>query len=722
MATGRRRWWIAVGGATAAVAIAMCAVVALGAPSGLTAASPTKVPVLSWSDDGVDGAADSYSVQRASGPCSPGTPMFSDLGPATTPFTDTPPPPDGTYCYQVVGHYPTPADVPAVTPKQVVVDNSGPNLPVFTPQTPPAGSSIHGIVTVGASSTDALSPMGHVTLSVTPGGILTTAAGGTASFAWNTTTVADGVYTLHADAADSLGNPSPTASLTVTVDNTAPAAFTVFAPSPVAGSPTLSWTTVAGLTYTVTRDGVAVGVVSSPWTDSGATPGMHTYVVTATDGAQNATHAPPVSVQVIAASATSPRNLSAASPTNAVPHLTWQKPTTFAVTSWQVSRDGGIVATINDPNVMTFDDAAVGGQGPHTYSVTAFSGGTPGDPSAPITVLYDTAAPTLAAPTGASDPTGAISISWADATDPSPGSGVSTYILRRGSPTSPPADPTAGTPICMIALPAATGCLDAATQSGTTYSYALFAIDGAGNVSRQSVNVKSLDTVAPDQVTGFHASVGPTNAHLFWTSPARTGNDSDLAGFRVIRLAAGQTQPTNPRDGTEVCPGLGFRDADCFVQNLTRGKKVTFAVYAIDEVPNFSPPTLLTVTPKGDSAPPHPPTKVRVKRVGARITMTWATPRDRDLSHFVLALNASGPLKGPNAGKRVFKGRKLSASFTLKAGQITYANLFAIDLSDNHSPRVYRLIIMPDTIAVPKSKHKVAAKKSATPPKKTAKP
>ncbi len=70
-----------------------------------------------------------------------------------------------------------------------------------------------------------------------------------------------------------------------------------------------------------------------------------------------------------------------------------------------------------------------------------------------------------------------------------------------------------------------------------------------------------LSTPSPDPVTGFRAAVGPTNAHLEWDVPARQGKDADLAGYRIIKLAAGVKQPTNPRDGTEVCPGLGFRDA-----------------------------------------------------------------------------------------------------------------------------------------------------------------
>ena len=175
--------------------------------------------------------------------------------------------------------------------------------------------------------------------------------------------------------------------------------------------------------------------------------------------------------------------------------------------------------------------------------------------------------------------------------------------------------------------------------------------------------------------------------------------------------------PTNPRDGTEVCPGLGFRANDCFVQNLSTGKKVTFAIFAEDEVPNYSAPTLLALTPNSsDHTRPGLPTKVRLKRVGATITMTWVSPRDRDLSKFRVTLYNNGPAARPAIGKAIVTGRVLRASFKLKARQIVYVNLFAIDLSGNFS-RVTRLIVMPDRLVAPK---KLAKKKP--PPANTKKP
>ncbi len=639
MATRRRRW-IVTSAATVAVAIGVWVAVALAAPTP-SAPSPTDAaPVISWSDDDPGGApAGGYDVERASGGCG-GSPSFDKAFTAVpSPFTDSPRPPDGPYCYRVIGH-------------------------------------------------------GY------PGDLV--------------------------------------ADVSVVVDTTAPGPFTASAPATVAGGPQIFWTDAADpnlAQYQILRDGpgghAEFDGVSDGWTDPTVSlaPGMYRYTVQAVDllghttSATNATTRTlvPLTVVVTKSSDSAPQSVAAASPTHATPHITWQRPITFAVTGWQIYRDNALVATL-DASALSFDDVGVPAQGLHSYVIRATNGSMSGDASAPVSVVYDTMAPSLSTPTGTANPDGSVSIAWEPASDPSPGAGLSTYIVRRGSPTAPPASATAGTDVCTVTT-AATGCIDPHTESGASYGYSIFAIDGAGNQSRQTLTVRALDTVAPDPVAGFNGTVGPTSVHLTWDAPALQGNDADLAGYRIIRLGAGIKQPANPRDGTEVCPGLGFRDNDCFVQNLTTGQPVTFAIYAEDEVPNLSAPTLVTVTPNSsDHKKPGLPTNVRIKRAGAKITMSWVSPKDRDLSKFRVTLYDNGPAQRPSRGKAIVTGRVLHASFALRAGQVVYANVFAIDLSGNFS-RVTRLIVMPDRLVQPRSKHKLVKKKakSRTPPPKKAK-
>ena len=81
-------------------------------------------------------------------------------------------------------------------------------------------------------------------------------------------------YTVRANAVDNAGN-SATATVTVTVDNTAPAApVSPSAQTPVAGSPTLSWANASGETYHVARTsstGPGPKAFSAPVTPTGRT-------------------------------------------------------------------------------------------------------------------------------------------------------------------------------------------------------------------------------------------------------------------------------------------------------------------------------------------------------------------------------------------------------------------------------------------------------------------
>ena len=710
MATRHRRRWIVTSGATAAVAIGIWAAVALATP---TPSAPTPTngnPTISWGDDDAGGAPPGgYDVARASSGCA-GSPSFGTPVAATSPFVDSRPP-DGTYCYRVTGHGYADGDHSSTT--QVVVDATPPNVTIAQP----SGTVVSGNVAIVISTSEA----GATSISTSP-----TTVPAITPTGWDTSGAADGTYTIAATVIDAAGNAG-TGSRLVTVDNHPPGPFTASGPGTVAGGPSIFWTPAADATavsYRVLRNGPGGSVqfdnVTSGWTDptNPLALGTYVYTVQAVDVPGHVTSAPPVTVVVVPASASAPQNLSAVSPTNTTPHLTWQRPVTFAVTGWQIFRDNTLLTTLDNPTAQSFDDTGVPSQGLHSYVVRATSGGVVGDASAPVSVVYDTAAPALEAPTATPNPDGSVSLSWAPAVDPSPGAGVSGYVVRRGSSTTPPGSTSAGTDICTVTT-TATGCVDSSAQSGSIYGYSLFALDGAGNLTRQTATARAVDTVAPDPVTGFRASVGPTNAHFFWNAPARQGRNADLAGYRLIRLAAGAKAPTNPRDGTQVCPGLGFRDTDCYVQNLTTGKKATFAIYSMDEVPNYSAPTLLTFTPNAnDKTKPGVPKKVRFSRSGFRITMRWISPKDPDLSHFVLSLRKNGPIRKPRGGQIVFKGRKLQASFTLKAGAITYANLFAVDLSGNMS-RVVRLIVMPDKIAVKAKKTgKKPAPGTTTPPKK----
>jgi hypothetical protein len=730
MATGRRRRrWFTIGGAAAAVGIFLAGAVALAAPT-LSAPAASHLPVnLSWSDSD-SGNLTGYTLTRTPGTCAApsgsAVPLALPIATQNT-FADSTATPDGHYCYSVAGTYsdnPTPAPSSA----DVWVDTADPTAPTISFSPAPSGSALKGTVTVTATSSDP-GGSGVVSTTVSLDGAAPFATGtGAAPAIGSWPTSGNGSHTLTAVATDAAGNPSSTI-LTVNVLNTPPSGPAVSALQPVVtGSPTLMWPTASGITYTVARTSSTgpgphafTDPVTPNWTDPDTLmPGTYTYVVTATDNAGNSTPSAPVSVVVIAPSVTAPRSISANSPTNSVPHLTWQPPVTFAVTSWDIYRDGTFLTTLSDPSVGSFDDTGLTTQGSHIYTVQAMSGSTPGDMSSPVSVIYDTTPPTLDSAAATATTNGSIALSWPPASDPSPGSGVASYVVRRSAGALAPGSASSGTAVCTL-TPPATGCLDSSVKNNTFYSYGVFAIDGAGNVAERQASAKASDTQGPDPVTGLRVlSFDRNYARLSWTVPPLTGNNADLAGYRVLELRPGAKAPLNPNDGTVVCPDVDPTYPICDALHLKAGKKVWFAVYAYDEVPNYSfPPAIMSMTPHAiDHTPPHKPTKVKLVRTGARWKLTWVSPRDADLSHFRVTLYPKGPALKPSIGKAIVTGRVLKTSFTLKPGQIVYVNLFALDVSGNFS-RVTRLIVMPNHLFSARSKHKV--KKTAgkkTPPKK----
>ena len=350
----------------------------------------------------------------------------------------------------------------------------------------------------------------------------------------------------------------------------------------------------------------------------------------------------------------------------------------------------------------------------------ALSSGVPGDMSSSVSVTYDAVAPVLGPASATANPNGSVSVIWPAATDPSPGAGIASYVVRRATGATGPSDAASGTAVC-TQLPPATGCVDASAKDGTLYGYSVFAIDAAGNVARRTASAKASDTQPPDAVAGLKVlTFDRTYARLSWNVPALSGADADISGYRVLKLRPGAKAPLNPQDGTIVCRNGDPQNHICDALDLTAGKRVMFAVYAYDDVLNYSAPAMISIVPHSvDRVPPHRPTKVTLTRSGLAYTLRWVSPRDLDLSRFRVTLLPKKPAPRPAVGKAVVTGRVLHANFTLSAGQKVYVNLFALDVSGNFS-RVTRYVVAPAIAS--RSKHRVTQRAGeATTPKRTTK-
>jgi hypothetical protein len=195
--------------------------------------------------------------------------------------------------------------------------------------------------------------------------------------------------------------------------------------STVPGTVNLTWgaandNLATSLTYRVYRDGGPnpVGTVvggtagTISFTDTGMTPDtIHTWTVTASDGANTGPSSPASDPVTVAADTTPPSAPGQPSGTSTVPgtaRLTWAAATDNAANSltYSVYRDG-------DPNpvgtvvggvtgTISFDDTGLAPASVHTWTVTAFDGANTGPSSPasnPVTIADVPTGPTIVAQT-----------------------------------------------------------------------------------------------------------------------------------------------------------------------------------------------------------------------------------------------------------------------------------------------------------------------------------
>lgn len=537
--------------------------------------------------------------------------------------------------------------------------------------------------------------------------------------------LAEGTYTVSARAHNTAGVTSaPSASVTFSVDTTKPPPPVLTGGSLVLKDPALSWTPVVDsgggpVTYIVRRDGTVIAAAppcapSCGVTDTGAPDGTHSYTVSARDAAGNES-APSNAVTVVVDSKnqTAPTIIAAPSPTNTKPSLSWSLPAdaSFTATGWQILRDTVQIALLSSASDRTFVDVNAS-EGEHSYSVRA----TNGSLGAPVKVLYDATPPMLAPLVAQAADTGLVALSWGAAIDA--GSGVAGYVLRRSAGTAPVPNATAGDAICSVKPPITT-CQDTSAPSGGPSTYTLFALDAAGNVASQSATVSIVDQLAPDP-PAVTITTDTGTVRISWKQAPATARNGDIAGIRVLQLATGQKTPRNVSDGHVVCP-TSPDASTCVITGLKNSVPVTFAIYAYDEVPNFSTPVLKTVTPKNnDHIRPGFVKNVRFGIRGPLITLNWLPPTSRDLQEMRVRWRNDRPVRSITDGFLLQRGLRRALLFKGKPGEMNYFAIYSVDVHGNPSLPV-RLRIRTPGVATTKGhrprKQGTAIAKTKTPAK-----
>ncbi len=231
----------------------------------------------------------------------------------------TPTLPDGTHTFTVTATDAAGNVSLSLTPPAITVDTTPPAAPLIVTLTTDSGASptdgvtndttlkLDGTLTAGAGGTTAVDIYDGMTL-------LGPAVISGSAWTYTTAALAPGNHSLTARATDAAGNTADSAAKAVTVDTTAPAtpAFTAYSDDTGAtgdgltsdATLTLTGTAEAGALIVVKEGGVTVGMVTATggaWavTTAALPDGSHTFAVTATDLAGNASAALPLTPIII---------------------------------------------------------------------------------------------------------------------------------------------------------------------------------------------------------------------------------------------------------------------------------------------------------------------------------------------------------------------------------------------------------------------------------------
>jgi chitodextrinase len=409
--------------------------------------------------------------------------------------------PNGSYSLTAKA-YDAEGNVGTSTAKPVTINNTETSAPTVSVTSPSDGATVSGTVTIAA---DAADNVGVTKVDFSHG---TTAIGSSTAApyttSWDTTSVADGQYTLTATAFDAAGNSSAS-NVTVTVDNPNPEPDTEAPTAPTNLTATavafnrvdLAWDAAtdnsgAIAKYQVLRGGELLAeTTGTSFSDTTVTEStIYVYSVKAVDASGNVSPASDsASITTPAAPDTTPpsapTNLAAIATAYNRVNLTWDASSdnSGTVSKYYIYRGGAVIA---ETTGLTFADTTVNASATYSYIVRAL------DPSGNVSAASNTATVTTpAAPdtTAPSAPTGLVATSissrqvnlrWNASTD---NVGVSAYrIYRNGS--------------LIATVPAGTLTFgDGTVTPKTAYGYYIRATDAAGNVSVQS-NTLNVTTKA----------------------------------------------------------------------------------------------------------------------------------------------------------------------------------------------------------------------------------
>ena len=256
----------------------------------------------------------------------------------------------------------------------------------------------------------------------------------------------------------------------------------------------------------------------------------------------------------------------------------------------------------------TYTDTAVTNGTTYFYAVSAVNAIGEGSRSAersatPTAPATAPAAPGLTATAGNAQ----VALSWTAPADG--GSPITGYRLYRGT--------TSGSLSLYQSLGTGTTYTDTAVTNGTTYFYAVSAVNAIGEGSRSAE--RSATPTAPataPAAPGLTATAGNAQVALSWTAPADGG--SPITGYRLYRGTTSGSLSLYQSLGT----GTTYTDTA-----VTNGTTYFYAVSAVNAIGEGSRSAERSATPTAPATAPAAPQNVTAAPHATKgINLAWSAP------------------------------------------------------------------------------------------------
>ena len=534
-------------------------------------------------------------------------------------------PGDGVYALQASAVDEANNASPLSTALTVTVDSTPPASALTSPAT---GATVSGTVNAAATASDSGSGVASVAFAV-DGVTKATDTASPYTYAWNTTTVANGQHTVTETATDVAGNKT-TSSVTVTVQNgsgpTVPGAPTLTAATAGNNSVAIAWSApssnggsaITGYkVYRGTTSGgetllTTLGNITS-FTDATAANGTTYYYKVS---ALNAVGEGATSNELFAKPATVPGapTLSGAAPGNASVSLTWSAPGSNGgspVTAYRVYRgttSGGETLLTTLGNVSGWTDTTVTNGTTYYYKVSAVNSVGEGVASnelsaKPAASATAPGAPTLTAATPGSN---SVALAWS-APSANGGSAITGYKVYRGT--------TSGGETLLATLGNVLSWTDTTAVNGTTYYYKVSAVNSVGE-GAASNELSARPATVPGAPTLTGATPGNASVALAWSAPGSNGG-SAVTGYRIYRgtTSGGETLLTT------LGNVAGWTDT-----SVANGTTYYYKVSALNSVGEGAASNELSARPSAPGGPPSAPTLEGAAPGHNSVVLAWGAP------------------------------------------------------------------------------------------------